>query len=127
MLELLAKQQDDWIRVAYSMTDDMDQAKDLVQEMYIVVLEGKRSIKDITYKDEINRYKKDGYVVPNFSMPEEVLKKIEFRHNKLLAKFPEFKNYCPAVLSYDEGFLEFCKNETILDYEILTFDLCATL
>ena len=67
-------------------------------------------------KDEINRYKKDGYVVPNFSMPEEVLKKIEFRHNKLLAKFPEFKNYCPAVLSYDEGFLEFCKNETILDY-----------
>ena len=26
-------------------------------------------------KDEINRYKKDGYVVPNFSMPEEVLKK----------------------------------------------------
>ena len=40
-------------------------------------------------KDEINRYKKDGYVVPNFSMPEEVLKKIEFRHNKLLAKFPD--------------------------------------
>ena len=56
MLELLAKQQDDWIRIAYSMTDDMDEAKDLVQEMYIVVLEGKRSIKDITYKDEINRY-----------------------------------------------------------------------
>ena len=56
MLELLAKQQDDWIRIAYSMTDDMDEAKDLVQEMYLVVLEGKRSIKDITYKDQINRY-----------------------------------------------------------------------
>ena len=51
MLELLAKQQDDWIRIAYSMTDDMDEAKDLVQEMYLVVLEGKRSIKDITYKE----------------------------------------------------------------------------
>ena len=56
MLELLAKQQDDWIRIAYNMTEDMDEAKDLVQEMYVVVLEGKRSIKDITYKDEINRY-----------------------------------------------------------------------
>ncbi len=56
MLELLVKQQDDWIRIAYNMTEDMDEAKDLVQEMYLVVLEGKRSIKDITYKDEINRY-----------------------------------------------------------------------
>lgn len=56
MLELLVKQQDDWIRIAYNMTGDMDEAKDLVQEMYLVVLEGKRSINDITYKDQINRY-----------------------------------------------------------------------
>jgi len=56
MLELLSKQHDDWIRIAYNMTEDMDEAKDLVQEMYLVVLEGKRSIKDITYKDQINRY-----------------------------------------------------------------------
>ena len=56
MLELLVKQQADWIRIAYNMTEDMDEAKDLVQEMYLVVLEGKRSIKDITYKDQINRY-----------------------------------------------------------------------
>lgn len=56
MLELLAKQHDDWIRVAYNMTNDTDEAKDLVQEMYLVVLEGKRTIKDITYKDQINRY-----------------------------------------------------------------------
>ena len=56
MLELLAKQHDDWIRVAYNMTDDMDEAKDLVQEMYLEVIEGTRNIKDITYKDQINRY-----------------------------------------------------------------------
>ena len=67
-------------------------------------------------KAEIEKYKKDGYIVPKFSMPEEILKKIEFKHDELLAKYPEFKNYCPAVLSYDEGFLEFCKNNTILDY-----------
>ena len=65
---------------------------------------------------QIEQYKNDGYVIPNFSMPEEVLKKIEFKHNQLLTKYPEFENYCPAILSYDESFLEFCRNKTILDY-----------
>jgi len=65
---------------------------------------------------QIEQYKNDGYVIPNFSMPEEVLKKIEIKHNQLLTKYPKFENYCPAILSYDESFLEFCRNETILDY-----------
>lgn len=66
--------------------------------------------------DQIKKYKNDGYVIPDFKMPEEVLLKIEKRHTDLLNKHPEFKNYCPAVLSYDEGFIDFCKNEKILDY-----------
>jgi len=65
---------------------------------------------------QIEQYKNDGYVIPNFFMPEEVLKKIEIKHNQLLTKYPEFENYCPAILSYDESFLEFCRNDTILDY-----------
>jgi len=65
---------------------------------------------------QINQYKNDGYIIPDFKMPEDVLLKIEKRHNDLLNKHPEFKNYCPAVLSYDEGFIDFCKNEKILDY-----------
>ena len=56
MLELLAKQHDDWIRIAYNMTEDIDEAQDLVQEMYLEVIEGTRLIKDITYKDQVNRY-----------------------------------------------------------------------
>ena len=66
--------------------------------------------------NQIEKYKNDGYVIPDFKMPEEVLLKIEKRHTHLLNKHPEFKNYCPAILSYDEGFLDFCKNEKILDY-----------
>jgi len=66
--------------------------------------------------DQIIKYKNDGYVIPDFKMPEEVLLKIEKKHTDLLNKHPEFKNYCPAILSYDEGFLNFCKNEKILDY-----------
>ena len=49
-------------------------------------------------------------------MPESILKKIENRHDELLQKYPQFKNYCPAILHYDESFIEFCKNEIILNY-----------
>ena len=67
-------------------------------------------------KLQIEQYENDGYVIPDFKMPENVLNKIEERHNELLKKYPQFKNYCPAILHYDESFLEFCKNEIILNY-----------
>jgi ectoine hydroxylase-related dioxygenase (phytanoyl-CoA dioxygenase family) len=67
-------------------------------------------------KSQIEQYKQDGFIIPDFVMPESMLLKIEERHNVLLNKHPEFKNYCPAVLSYDEGFLDFCKNKIILDF-----------
>ena len=76
-------------------------------------------------KLQIEQYENDGYVVPDFKMPEDILNKIEERHDELLKKHPEFKNYCPAILHYDESFLEFCKNEIILNYveQILGSDL----
>ena len=37
---------------------------------------------------QINQYKNDGYIIPDFKMPEEVLLKIEKRHNYLLNKHP---------------------------------------
>ena len=67
-------------------------------------------------ESQINEYKQNGFVIPDFVMPENILLKIEERHNKLLKTHSEFKNYCPAVLSYDEGFLDFCKNEIILNF-----------
>ncbi len=65
---------------------------------------------------QIEQYEKDGYVIPDFKMSDSTLKKIEERHDKLLKQYPQFKNYCPAILNYDESFLEFCKNEIILNY-----------
>ena len=67
-------------------------------------------------KLQLEQYENDGYVIPDFKMPEYLLKKIEERHDKLLDTHPEFKNYCPAILHYDESFIEFCKNEIILNY-----------
>ena len=67
-------------------------------------------------KIQIDRYHKDGFVVPDFKMPENTINKIEESHDRLLSNHPEFKNYCPAILSYDESFLEFCSDQTILNY-----------
>ena len=53
-------------------------------------------------KLQLEQYEDDGYIIPDFKMPEYLLKKIEERHDKLLESHPEFKNYCPAILHYDE-------------------------
>ena len=65
--------------------------------------------------EEIKRYKEDGYLIPNFQMPEKDLLEIEELHNSLVEKFPKFRNYCPAVLLHDESFLKYCFNEKILN------------
>ena len=65
--------------------------------------------------EEIKKYKEDGYLVPNFQMPEKDLLEIEELHNSLVERFPKFRNYCPAVLLHDESFLKYCFNEKILN------------
>ena len=65
--------------------------------------------------EEIQKYKEDGYLIPNFQMPEKDLLEIEELHNSLVEKFPKFRNYCPAVLLHDERFLKYCFNKVILN------------
>ena len=42
--------------------------------------------------EEIKKYKEDGYLIPNFQMPEKDLLEIEKLHNFLVEKFPKFRN-----------------------------------
>ena len=65
--------------------------------------------------EEIKKYKEEGYLVPNFQMPEKDLLEIEELHDSLVKKFPKFRNYCPAILLHDERFLKYCFNEKILN------------
>ena len=66
-------------------------------------------------QNEIEKYNEDGYLIPNFTMPEKELLEIEELHNSLIKKFPKFKNYCPALLLHDERFLKYCFNNEILN------------
>ena len=65
---------------------------------------------------QINEYVDNGYVIPDFKMDEKDLLEIEILHDNLIQKYPKYINYCPALLQYDEKFLKYCLNETILDF-----------
>ena len=65
--------------------------------------------------EQIARYHRDGYVVPDFRLPEETLAEIRARHAALLEREPQFHDYCPMLLDYDLGFVEYCDNPQILD------------
>ena len=54
---------------------------------------------------EIQKYHEDGYVIPDFQVPEETLAAIRARHAALLEREPQFRDYCPMLLDYDLGFL----------------------
>ncbi len=65
--------------------------------------------------DEIDQYHRDGYVVPDFRVPDAMLASIKERHTALLARNPEFRDYCPALLDHDRGFLDYGVRQDILD------------
>jgi len=56
MLELLATKHDDWVRIAFSMTGNVDDAQDLVQDMYLRLDRLGKTKEQISYKDTVNRY-----------------------------------------------------------------------
>ena len=64
---------------------------------------------------EVSRYREDGYVVPNFRLPEETLSAIRADHDRLVARHPEFLDYCPSLLAYDLAFLNYARIPEILD------------
>jgi len=64
---------------------------------------------------QIAQYHEDGYVVPDFRVSDEVLASIKARHAALLEKRPDFRDYCPALLDHDRGFLDYGCSEAILD------------
>lgn len=64
---------------------------------------------------EIEQYDTDGFVIPDFRLSAEALREIRKAHDRLLAKHPEFRDYCPSLLEYDTGFLNHARTPEILD------------
>jgi len=66
-------------------------------------------------EQEVQQYHESGYVTPDFRLPKETVDEIGDLHARLLKKHPRFNNYCPSLLAYDLGFLNFARTPQILD------------
>lgn len=64
---------------------------------------------------EIDAYHRDGFVTPRFRIAEPVIDDIAARVDRLLGRYPEFRDNCPALLRYDRGFASYCRTPGILD------------
>ena len=66
-------------------------------------------------ESEVERYHTDGYVTPSFRLERQVLQDIGQAHDRLVARHPEFSDYCSALLAYDTWFLTIARMPAILD------------
>ena len=64
---------------------------------------------------EIAQYHDRGYVFPDFKLPAYTLAEIRAAHDRLLARYPEFRDNCSDLLGFDTGFLNYARNPEILD------------
>jgi len=64
---------------------------------------------------QLSDYNDNGYTTPGFQLSEETLEDIRDCWDRLLSRHPEFENYCPNVLKYDTGFLNFARIPEVLD------------
>lgn len=64
---------------------------------------------------EIAAYHENGFLIPDFRFSEATLEAIRSAHRQLIERYPAFADYCPALLPFDSGFVEFARNKDILD------------
>jgi hypothetical protein len=67
---------------------------------------------------QVAQYHEAGYVVPEFRLSRADLAEIKAAHDRLLARRPEYRDYCPAILEHDLWFLNIARTPEILDMEI---------
>ncbi len=64
---------------------------------------------------ELTRYHEDGYVIPEFQLSSSTIDAIRSDHARLIEKFPKFTDYCPSLLMYDVSFLDYARDDRILN------------
>ena len=64
---------------------------------------------------EADAYRRDGVVTPDYRLPESWLEAVREAHSRLVARHPDFGDYCSAVLAYDTWFLNVARIPEILE------------
>ncbi len=65
--------------------------------------------------EQIEQYHRDGYTTPDFRLPDLVLDDIRSAHDRLVKRYPEFSDYCSALLAFDTWYLTVARIPEILD------------
>lgn len=64
---------------------------------------------------ELARYREDGWVVPAFRLPQDAVADIRAAQERLVARKPEYADYCPALLAHDLSFLNYARIPEIVE------------
>ncbi|MGI9333664.1 MAG: phytanoyl-CoA dioxygenase family protein [Gammaproteobacteria bacterium] len=64
---------------------------------------------------ELAHYQEHGYVIAGYRLDDTVVEAIRADHDRLIARQPQFRDYCPNVLAYDLSFLNYARIPEILD------------
>ena len=66
-------------------------------------------------QSQLDHYLEQGYIIPDFRLPDATLNAIRADHDRLVQNHPEFRDYCSMLLRYDLSFLNYARNPGILD------------
>lgn len=64
---------------------------------------------------QLAEYHEAGFVIPDYRLSESTLADIRAAHSQFIERYPAFVDYCPALIPLDPCFLEFARDESILN------------
>ena len=64
---------------------------------------------------QMEQYRRDGYIVPDYRLPDTLLASLDAKICHFLNEHPEYRDNCPALLREDLTFSEYCRAPGILD------------
>ncbi|MEM7032331.1 MAG: phytanoyl-CoA dioxygenase family protein [Chloroflexota bacterium] len=65
--------------------------------------------------EQIAQYHQDGFITPDFRLPDSVVDDIGQAHKRLVEQHPEFSDYCSALLAFDTWYLTVARIPEILN------------
>lgn len=61
------------------------------------------------------QYLEDGYCIPDARLSADMLADLKAAHDRLVARNPEFRDYCSHVLAFDLAFLNVARQPMVMD------------
>tara|TARA_B100001123_G_C15027491_1_gene914034 strand:- start:69 stop:827 length:759 start_codon:yes stop_codon:yes gene_type:complete len=64
---------------------------------------------------QLEDYEANGFVILDYQLPENDLEEIKSASDRIINKYPQYRDYCPMLLKYDLHFLKYARDKNILN------------